>query len=170
MIMVRPYRESDLAGMLALNVRAMSDAETAGPAHDGMTRDLQITFERKLGFWVATESENDSEVVGMIALRTPDDDAPPASVGGGRRVSEVVSFRVSPDHQRKGIGTLLINAVVDWSRQGAYDAVIVNATPDRVAAMGVYRSLGFYQVPSTFRGAREILWFELPLDRDGPSR
>jgi ribosomal protein S18 acetylase RimI-like enzyme len=170
MIMVRPYRESDLAGMQALNVRAMSDGETGAPAPDGMTRDLQVTFERKLGFWVATESDDDAEIVGMIALRTPDDDAPPGSIGGGRHVCEVVSFRVSPDHQRKGIGTMLINTVIDWSRQGAYDAVIVNATPDRVAAMGVYRSLGFHQVPSTFRGTREILWFELPLDREGPSR
>ena len=164
MITVRPYRESDLDGMKALNV-AMGPSEAVIVGPDGMTRDLRLTFERKIGFWVAVEDEDDREIVGMVALRTTDDDVPPTIRRDGKRISEVVSFRVSPNHQRKGIGTALIKAVVDWSKQEGYDSVIVNATAERVAAMGVYRSLGFNEPVSSFRGAREILWFELELAR-----
>src|SRR5262249_17350547 len=107
MIDVRLYQEADLPGMQALNLRAMSAGETTGRGADGMPRELGLSFEGKLGYWVATESDSDAEIVGMIALRTPTADAPPASIANSRRVSEIVSFRVSPDHQRKGIGSLL---------------------------------------------------------------
>ena len=161
MIRVRAYRDSDDERVLALDEASMT-ASGARPSRRRPSADLRTTLQSRLAVWVAVEGEDDADVVGTVALRPPDDDTPLELVAD-RKVAMLVNFRVSPDHQRQGIGRLLMETLLAWGAAHAYDCIIVNATPDRVAAMGVYASFGFFEAARSTRNQRELLWFEMPL-------
>jgi GNAT superfamily N-acetyltransferase len=169
MITVRAYRDSDTERVDALDE---NDPIASGPLGSPRQRsaDLSTTFAIRLAFWVAVDAEDDTDVVGTVALRPPDDDTPPELVAD-KRVAMLVNYRVSPDRQRQGIGRLLMESLLAWSKAQAYDSVIVNATLDRDAAMGVYRAFGFREAAHSVRDGEEMLWFEIgfPANEQHPS-
>jgi putative acetyltransferase len=93
--------------------------------------------------WLSMVAEAGHMVVGHIAF-SPMTLAPPDP-----KLNPVVGLApvaVHPGHQRKGIGTKLIQAGLDVCREAGYAAVIVFGSP------GFYKRFGF--VPARTKGLR----------------
>jgi ribosomal protein S18 acetylase RimI-like enzyme len=71
--------------------------------------------------------------VGMVSgVRTAEDDT-----------VELISMWVSPAGRGRGVGDRLIEAVVDWARQGAARAVRLDVVESNENAIALYRRNGF---------------------------
>jgi ribosomal protein S18 acetylase RimI-like enzyme len=163
MIAVRAYADADEPALRALNERTDAGSErppvsTTGPRF----MDLQRTLDWRIGIWVAEDTDT-GEIVGMVGLRRPGENAPASLLEGGRKVGCITSLRVAPEQQGQGIGGKIIRALIEGGREAGCDAIIVDAAPSRVAAMGLYKSVGFFEAATTMRGETPIRWFELDL-------
>ena len=112
MITIRHYTDADYLSMRAL------DASVSTNAADGlkpMSKDLQTTMDRKLLFLVAVDSEEPEKVLGMMALRQPDEDLPTVIAEGRPKLGELTNLRVSTALQGQGIGGIKHRIVVEVS-------------------------------------------------------
>lgn len=50
---------------------------------------------------------------------------------------------VSPDVRGRGIGSTLVDAVVEWARGGEYKRILLHVADDNIAAIRLYESKGF---------------------------
>jgi GNAT superfamily N-acetyltransferase len=75
--------------------------------------------------------------------------------------AEVLVLAVLPEHERKGIGTVLLSRVVEWLRSAGFNTVWLAASPDaRIRAHGFYRSLGWRPNGEIMENGDEILVFD----------
>jgi len=84
---------------------------------------------------VETESE---EVVGMARV-----------VGDGGSVYHICDMAVHPDHQRQGLGSRLMDAVMDWIQETAPPKAYVNLMAD---VDGFYEQWGFERTAPASKG------------------
>ncbi|WNI20637.1 GNAT family N-acetyltransferase [Streptomyces sp. ITFR-16] len=64
-------------------------------------------------------------------------------MGNGSHIASA-SYMVDPRHSGKGVGRALCQYSLDWARESGYRAMQFNAVVEtNVAAVGLYRSLGF---------------------------
>lgn len=85
------------------------------------------------------------EVAGYLKIRCGDvPDAVPAS-----RAVEVQQLYVDADHQRKGIGRLLMDHAVSLAREGAQDGVWLSVWEEAGWAVSFYQAYGFHTVGTT---------------------
>lgn len=82
--------------------------------------------------WVVTDT---GAVVGYAVASMIDDDAH----------LDQVSVRTA--HQRRGVGTALVETVCDWARDLGFDAITLTTFRDVEFNGPYYRSLGFVELP-----------------------
>ncbi len=63
-----------------------------------------------------------------------------------RSDADVQTLGVAPDVQGRGIGRLLVGALVDEARRRGCPAVLLEVRADNVAAQQLYRSCGFERI------------------------
>jgi ribosomal-protein-alanine N-acetyltransferase len=83
------------------------------------------------------------EVVGVIA------GDPPTAFGLCRRIvdeAEVLTLAVAPEHRRRGVGAMLVEAMADWARRTGAEALFLEVARDNEAGLALYRSAGFSEV------------------------
>ncbi|MFM7703535.1 MAG: GNAT family N-acetyltransferase [Rubrivivax sp.] len=82
----------------------------------------------------------EAQVAGCGAFRAlPDVDYPDAC--------EMKRLYVRPAFRRYGVGRLLAQALMDGAWQAGYSSMLLDTLDDMEAARGLYRSLGFVEVP-----------------------
>lgn len=87
---------------------------------------------------VTLVAERDGVIVGFCTLApSPDEDADP------RRVADMPTLYVHPEHWRQGIGRALCDAVIDLARTREYVRLTLWTLETNSAARGFYESLGF---------------------------
>jgi putative acetyltransferase len=95
-----------------------------------------------------------SEAEGCVALR---------KIGDG--VCEIKRLFVNSHQRGKGIGRLLTNAVIQEAKRLGYRWMRLDTVPSMTSAIGLYRSLGFEEIPpychNPVPGAK---FFELQLE------
>ena len=93
------------------------------------------------------------DTAGCVALRRLDDET-----------GEMKRLYVRPAFRSWGLGKYLIEAVVQAARRAGYTALRLDTLPSMAAAQGLYRKLGFTEIPAYNRshlpGTR---FFELKL-------
>jgi GNAT superfamily N-acetyltransferase len=57
--------------------------------------------------------------------------------------ADLISMWVTPSHRRRGVGLMLVDAVVAWARQGGYERVELWVTESNSAAAAIYVKAGF---------------------------
>ena len=57
--------------------------------------------------------------------------------------AQLVSMWTAPAHRRRGVGSLLVNAVLDWARQGNVQTLLLMVTSQNDSATRFYERLGF---------------------------
>jgi len=85
---------------------------------------------------------NGDAVAGFVKIRDRDK---PEQVPAGR-VFELSQVYVSPDHQRFGIGGLLLKAATHFAADRAADGVWLSVWEDAQWAISCYRKFGFLEI------------------------
>ncbi len=78
-----------------------------------------------------------SGIAGCVALRPLDD-----------RTGEMKRLYVRPAYRSWGLGKSLVEAVVDAARRAGYGELRLDTLPSMAAAQGLYRRLGFVEIPA----------------------
>jgi RimJ/RimL family protein N-acetyltransferase len=182
---IEPFRPEDHAEVEAMFARAREAERTRDrwvPLISS-TDTLDCVDDSYLAFWVAVAearaelsaplpveaSKSDRPIVGMVGVRHCGDDTIQLASGlplasewqTHEDVAELRRLRVAPEHWGSGIGTRLCRAVIDWTRDREYRALILNMTAAQLPAIALYRKLGFQEVGRSFTGAYELVWLEL---------
>ena len=119
-VKLQPYTEYNEAEILALYSSVGWTAYTAEPEK------LRLGFENSLFTLGAYEK---GELVGLIR-----------AVGDGQTIVFIQDILVFPEHQRRGIGSLLLNAVLE---RYAHVRQIELATDNTEKTAAFYKNLGF---------------------------
>jgi ribosomal protein S18 acetylase RimI-like enzyme len=107
----------------------------------GMTPRSREGVERGLPnslFGVVTEHEPTGETVGMGRI-----------VGDGGTVYQITDMAVHPDHQRRGLGTRVMEAILDYLEREAPSRAYVNLFAD---VEGFYERFGFEETRPASKG------------------
>ena len=75
-------------------------------------------------------------IAGCVALRSLD-----------RHTGEMKRLYVRPDHRSGGLGERLVQAVIDAACAAGYRELRLDTLPTMTAAQGLYRRLGFLEIP-----------------------
>ncbi len=99
----------------------------------------------------------ESDLAGCVALR-------PLADG----IAEMKRMYVRPEHQGKGIGRQLAEAVIRAAEDRGYRAIRLDTLPHLTKAIALYRSLGFQDI-ANYNGnpVPGVLFLELQLPRKG---
>ena len=136
-------------------------------------RALFRSYQNWLGAISREFQDFESEIAGL-----PGQYAPPRGAlllaRGGAQVAGVVALRpleaglcemkrlyVVPDFQGRGIGRVLATAIIDAGRCAGYRAMRLDTVSRMTAAVGLYRALGFAEIPPyTYNPEPDVLYFE----------
>jgi GNAT superfamily N-acetyltransferase len=141
MTVVRRIRPDEGAALREVRLAALADApsafgstyarESSLSSEDWADRALagSAGSERAMFFAVAGDG-----IVGLVGGYRPE---PTSS-----RI-ELVSMWTHPAARRKGVGRLLVDAVVDWARTSGAQAVELWVTRGNVGAENLYRAMAF---------------------------
>ena len=168
-----PYRPGDEAEVEAMYDRA-NHARDAGDrrwkalgasAPDDPIQDASAS-------WVAAApSESGEERIAGTAQvigPTPLSEMPPGlPLNSEWRLKDDVAglkrLRVADDMRRRGVGTRLTQAVIDWCRAHGFRTLVLNTTTPQKPAIALYKRLGFLEADRTFLGKYELVWLCLDL-------
>lgn len=169
-VFVRPYRDSDYEQFRWLYERTPPAGQVAREPQP-WSEHLDALGDLFVESWVAVEDDGEQQsIVGSACLELVGEESlgPPVpefidAVGTTGRLHEM---RVAPERQRRGIGKLLMDAVVEWCREQGYEGLILETTPQQEAAVEFYRAAGFVERGRSMIGAYELEWFEMRPLRD----
>lgn len=142
--------------MSAVSLRAAqeSDAQAVAEIYNYEVENSTATFDlvprsvEAQRAWIAARSgafsatvavDSVAGVVGFASLSTYRDRA-------GYRTTVENSVYVHRDHQRRGVGKLLLSALLDSARESGFHTVIARIDSQSVGSLALHRSLGFVEV------------------------
>src|SRR5262245_6107712 len=124
---IRPEEQKDQAAVHALNARAFES---------GAEATLVDLLRERARPVVSLVAEHEREIVGHIMF------SPVSLIGhADLRIMGLAPMAVAPEHQRKGVGSALVQAGLEQCKRIAFGAAVVLGHP------GYYPRFGF--VPST---------------------
>jgi ribosomal protein S18 acetylase RimI-like enzyme len=149
--------------------------EPAGPDDLDAVRDLFRAYERWLGISLEFQGFA-AELAGLPGKYAPPAGAllvarDPAGLAGvvamrphAPDLCEMKRLYVRPAHLGRGIGRALAGAIVAAGRRAGYRAMRLDTMARMTAAVALYRSLGFVEIPAyTHNPEPDVLYFERAL-------
>ncbi|WP_327047161.1 GNAT family N-acetyltransferase [Microbispora sp. NBC_01189] len=89
------------------------------------------------------------------------------AMGGLRRIddhtAEMCRLRVHPDHQRRGYGARMTEALEECARRLGYSTLRGDTTVRQVAALALYRKSGWRELRREARGDNVVIYIEKQL-------
>jgi [ribosomal protein S18]-alanine N-acetyltransferase len=88
--------------------------------------------------------------------------------GNGISIGHIVTIDVDPAQRRKGIGTVLMNAMIEGLSKLDADGVRLEVAVDNLEAQGFYQRHGFIEtgrIPGFYMGTLDALTMQRPLSR-----
>lgn len=82
-------------------------------------------------------AELDGEVVGYVTVRRP------TTLASNSHVQQIQGLAVAPEHRRRGIGRVLVEAAVDEARRRGARKITLRVLGSNPDAMRLYRACGF---------------------------
>jgi ribosomal protein S18 acetylase RimI-like enzyme len=164
---IRPYAPEDQPGIEWLYARTPPAGRTYVRPQP-LAPDLGAIDANYDAFWVAVEptAEGDA-IVGMAGLERIAEHqvgAPvPDFIERSRPTANLHHVIVAPERQRRGIGRELMRTATEWARSNAFEAAVLNTTPQQEAAVAFYHALGFSEVGRSMIGRYELIWFHIDL-------
>jgi ribosomal protein S18 acetylase RimI-like enzyme len=145
---VRRYLPADREAVWELHNVALDAAGARFPGPwDADFDDIEGIYLRSGGeFLVGTV---DGRVVAMGALRPCDS-----------RTVELKRMRVVPELQRSGLGQAILDRLEERARMLGFARIVLDTTPQQVAARRFYRKNGYVEMGRRTRGELEELLFE----------
>ena len=121
---------------------------------DGLDHDIahwEVEYDGRAGILLVVESEA-GEIVGTAAVRRLDEG-----------VAEIKRMWVRPACQGHGLGRLLMGRCLDEARGLGYRVVRLDSERKMEAAVHLYRSSGFTEIPDYNGNRRAEVWMERTL-------
>jgi GNAT superfamily N-acetyltransferase len=122
------------AGALPVTIEATPDADWLGLYHYRGGAELPPVARRVLA---------GARDPGFAVLR---DGGRPVAIARGS-VDEgwvgVTAVEVDPGHRRRGLGTAVLRAILDWGREHGATSTYLQVADDNAGALALYDSLGF---------------------------
>jgi len=119
------------------------EVETSTATFDLVPRSIEAQREwitaRSGAFSALVADDSDAGVIGFAALSTYRDRA-------GYRTTVENSVYVHRDHQRRGVGKLLLSALLDVARDSGFHTVIARIDSQSSGSLALHESLGFVVV------------------------
>lgn len=88
---------------------------------------------------------NGEQVIGSGALRKLDE-----------KTAELKRMWLLEAYHGQGIGYRLLSQLIDFACQNGYTRIRLQTSPEQVRALGFYRKVGFYEIPSYNEDTSEI--------------
>jgi len=132
MFSIRRYEPSDYAAVWDLHNLALHHvgAHLGNGEWDDDLHDIDTVYSHNGGeFLVGTENDM---VIAMGALKRSTDTH-----------AEIKRMRVHPDHQKKGLGQVILNALEDKAHKLGYLVLQLKTTTVQKAAQGLYEKHGY---------------------------
>jgi GNAT superfamily N-acetyltransferase len=132
--LIRPARQGDIPHMSELLTGLFSIETDFAPDAEKQIRGLSILIADPPGRSCVLVAEQGGVVVGMATVQTL------ISTAEGGRVGLIEDVIVHHDVRRRGIGTRLIAAIVDWARVNGLARLQLLADRDNQPALAFYAS------------------------------
>ena len=130
----------DPAGLATLAaMRTAWTRERTDGVEDGFTDRLEAWWRRQGGSrhaWAATTADGEGVAMANLQVfeRMPRPGLPDA------QWAYVANVWTAPEHRRRGVGRLVMDAVLRWCRDEGMERVVLNASE---VSLPLYRGLGF---------------------------
>lgn len=102
------------------------------------------------GFWCIMEN---NQIIGTIGLRP---------IKNVNNCAEIRRLYIHPDWQNRGIGSNLIDFVIDFAKSNLFEKLRATTSFDRTVIIHMLQKKGFYQMQK-YRTSSADLFFEMPL-------
>jgi len=138
-IIIRPARPGDIPRMCELIAELFSIESDFTPNVEKQMHGLRVLIADPSGKMLVLAAVSNGIVVGMATVQTL------ISTAEGGRVGLIEDVIVAKEHRRMGIGTLLLQAIVDWSRKARLKRLQLLADLDNRPALDFYSFRGLNQ-------------------------
>ena len=155
-MLVREYQALDAAAVWALHVAALSAVGSLypGPWDDDFNHIAEVYFNPGGTFLVG---ELDGSIVGMGALRSID----PVT-------AEIKRMRIRPDLQRRGFGSLILQALERHAAQRGFWHLELDTTVQQRSARAFYERHGYHAVEVRQAAHADQVIYKKTLDSNSP--
>jgi ribosomal protein S18 acetylase RimI-like enzyme len=149
-ILIRAYQESNQPGIEWLYMRTPPWGRTY-PRPQAVPDEIKHLSDHYEQVLVAVENDGDGEaVVGMVAIEGSQATTnlhvpPPDFIGVAKTSCRLHWVLVAPERWRRGIGRMLTQTAIDWARGQGYESMVLETTPEQLAAVVLYKGTGFVQ-------------------------
>lgn len=152
-IQLRQYRPSDQDIVWKLHVEGLK--QTGSFLNDmSYNQDLlhikETYLDNKGEFFMATL---DDQVVGIGALKRIDD-----------TTAEIKRMRVDIKHQRQGIGSMILEKLIEKAHELGYKKIILDTSENQKAAIMLYEKRGFKVYKRGKVASLNTIYYELNLE------
>jgi RimJ/RimL family protein N-acetyltransferase len=138
-VIVRPAHPADADGLAKLGHAVGSEPEgwlvSTNGWRDASDERRYLRAIRRYPNAAVYVAEEDGVIVGRLSIAR---DQHPAS----RHVADL-GLMVAADHRRRGVGTALLEAAVEWARQAGVRKLELHVFPWNKAAIALYDRFGF---------------------------
>ena len=149
-----PFFDYSLMPPVSLRVAQLGDAEDIAAIYNHEVENSTTTFDlvprtietqrewlaaRSGAFAALVAQDADAGVIGFAALSTYRDRA-------GYRTTVENSVYVHREYQRRGVGRLLLSALLEVARDSGFHTVIARIDSQSSGSLALHRSLGFVEV------------------------
>jgi RimJ/RimL family protein N-acetyltransferase len=138
-VIVRPAHPSDAEGLATLGQAVGSEPEgwlvSTNGWRDASDERRYLRAIRRYPNAAVYVAEEDGVIVGRLSIAR---DQHPAS----RHVADL-GLMVAAEHRRRGVGTALLDAAVEWARQAGVRKLELHVFPWNKAAIALYDRFGF---------------------------
>lgn len=146
---VRPAAEADLEAIIAL------DRSHSGQSRRGFFEKRWRAITRTPGAFISLAAEREGALAGFLLAHVLD-----GEFGGSERVAVLDAVGVAADDRGRGIGSHLMQALVDEVRERGGREVRTQARWDQRGLLDFFAKAGFQLAPSVVleRGTGEAGW------------
>ena len=149
-----PFLDYCLMRSLTVRTADIRDAEAIADIYNYEVEHSTATFDlvsrtveaqrewisaRSGAFCALVATAEEGQVVGFAALSTYRDRA-------GYRTTVENSVYVHRDHQRRGVGRVLLSSLLDVARDSGFHTVVARIDSQSLGSLALHRSLGFVEV------------------------
>jgi ribosomal protein S18 acetylase RimI-like enzyme len=138
-ILIRPARSEDIPRMCELLAELFSIEADFTPNVEKQVHGLRALIADPSGKTLVLAAVSNGNVIGMATVQTL------ISTAEGGRVGLIEDVIVDRNHRRMGIGTLLLQGIVDWSKKARLKRLQLLADLDNQPALDFYSSQGLNQ-------------------------
>jgi GNAT superfamily N-acetyltransferase len=151
----RQYRPFDHAQVLQLHFKGLEQTGVRlnDDFHSGYDADLtriEAEYLQNGEFLIATINE---ELIGMGAIRKIDN-----------RTAEIRRMRVEPDYQGQGLGSLILDRLMETAKALGYTRLILDTTDKMSVARRLYENRGFKEYRRNILDGFTVIFYEMNLD------